>query len=402
MSEDLLTADVLTADSVPGYVAGRAALRGLVDPETVVASEVGDGNLNLVFRCADAAGRRLVLKQALPYVRLVGPEWPMTVARAAREANAIRAHSALSDDVLRLIDFDEARHVLALQDLSDHEVFRTRLNEAGPHADVVERLTEYVADVAFGTSFLALGEEEFRRRAAAAINPELCAITENLILTEPYLGAARNSVRPALEPQLAALQADADWVAAAMEMKHRYLSCQEVLLHGDLHTGSVFVRGSGAGLSVKAFDPEFAWYGPVGFDLGLLWANMLFAGVRAAALGQPDRARSLLRTVECGWTRFAARMWQRWPGRLAPARYPDAFLARWLPEIKRDAFGFAGCEAARRTIGLAKVSDLESLDDREYGIAGAVMLRFSRLLLVDRTTVSFDDLVDLGLSAIDD
>ena len=59
-----------------------------------------------------------------------------------------------------------------------------------------------------------------------------------------------------------------------------------------------------------------------------------------------------------------------------------------------------GCEAARRTIGLAKVSDLESLDHRAYPIAGPVMPRFSRLLLVYPATVSFDDL-DLGLSAID-
>jgi len=57
-------------------------------------------NLNLVFRCVDAGRAASVLKQAVPYVRLVrGPEWPMTVARAAREANAIRTHAARSDDV---------------------------------------------------------------------------------------------------------------------------------------------------------------------------------------------------------------------------------------------------------------------------------------------------------------
>jgi len=396
---------VLSVDTVPGYVAGRPALRGLVDPETLAVSEVGDGNLNLVFRCADAAGRRLVLKQALPYVRLIGPDWPMTELRATREANAIRAHSAVSGDVCRLIDFDESRYVLALEDLSDHEVFRTRLNAGGPHGQVAERLAEYVAEVAFGTSFLGLGEEEFRRCAAATANPELCAITEDLVLTEPYLGAERNSVRPALEPVLAWLQVDAAWLAAAMAMKHRFLTGQEALLHGDLHTGSVFVRGgcggrggSGAGseadrLSVKAFDSEFACYGPIGFDLGLLWANMLFAGARAAALGEQDRARSLFGTVESSWRRFVARMWQRWPDRCSPAKYPDSYLTGWLPEILRDAFGFAGCEAARRTIGLAKVSDLETLEDDAYLVAGTAMLRLSRMLLVERNTLAFDSLV---------
>ena len=68
-----MTATSLSSDEVPGYLSGQPALRELVDPATLTVSEVGDGNLNLVFVCADAAGRRLVLKQALPYVRLVGP-----------------------------------------------------------------------------------------------------------------------------------------------------------------------------------------------------------------------------------------------------------------------------------------------------------------------------------------
>ncbi|GAA5160159.1 S-methyl-5-thioribose kinase [Pseudonocardia eucalypti] len=386
----------LTASEVPSYLAARPALCGLVDPATLTVSEVGDGNLNLVFICADGAGRRVVLKQALPYVRLVGPDWPMTEERATREANALRVHGQLSDNICRLIDFDADRYVLVLEDLSDHEVLRTRLNAGGPHAGVTEPLAEYVADVAFGTSFLALGEEEFRRRAAAAANPELCAITEDLILTEPFLGAARNSVRPSAEPLVAELQADPAWVDAAMAMKHRFVTVQEALLHGDLHSGSVFVRGTEGSpdFSVKAFDPEFAWYGPVGFDLGLLWANMLFAAARAEVLGDHARARDLVATCEITWDRFRTRLRGHWPDRRCPAKYPDAYLTRWLAEIRADALGFAGCEAARRTIGLAKVSDLETLDDPGYARAATAMLRSSRLLLLRRATLGFDQLVD--------
>jgi 5-methylthioribose kinase len=226
------------------------------------------------------------------------------------------------------------------------------------------------------------------------VNPELCAITEDLILTEPFLGARRNSVRPSLEPVVARLQADPGWVAAAMALKHRFVTAQEALLHGDLHTGSVFVRGSGADLSVKAFDSEFACYGPVGFDLGLLWANMLFAASRAHAIGRPDRATALAATCESSWRRFGARMAELWPKRRCPEKYPDAYLTSWLDLIRRDGFGFAGSEAARRTIGLAKVSDLESLDDDAYASAGTTMLRLSRLLLVERDTLTFDALTD--------
>ncbi|WP_028933244.1 S-methyl-5-thioribose kinase [Pseudonocardia spinosispora] len=382
----------LTVDEVPGYLAGRAALRGLVDPATLTVAEVGDGNLNLVFVCADAEGRGLVLKQALPYVRLVGPEWPMTEERATREAAAITAHCALSDSVCRLIDFDQERYVMALEDLSDHQVLRTRLNAGGPHAGVSELIGRYVADVAFGTSWLALGEEEFRRRAGAAINPELCLITEDLIFTEPYLGADRNSVRPCVAPLVSRLQADQAWVDAAMGMKHRFLTVAEALLHGDLHSGSVFVRGDGDQLSVKAFDSEFAFYGPIGFDLGLWWANLMFAGIRAAALGERSRAESLFEAVGSSWFSFRARMRELWPTRQAPGKYPDAYLTAWLRLIRQDGLGFAGCEAARRTIGLAKVSDLETLDDPEYRVAATAMLTLSRTLLVDRAVLTFDDL----------
>lgn len=380
---------MLAHDTVAEYVAGRPVLAAAVDPSTLEVAEVGDGNLNLVFVCRDGAGRGLVLKQALPYVRLVGPDWPMTELRADREAAVIRVHSAVSDDVCRLLDFDAEAHVLALENLSDHEVLRTRLNRGGPYAGVAERIGVFVADVAFGTSFLALGEEAFRMRAAAAANPELCAITEDLVVTEPFLGAPRNSVRPALQEAVDRLQADQEWVAAAMAMKFRFLTAQESLLHGDLHTGSVFVRGTGNELSVKTFDSEFACYGPVGFDLGLLWANMLAAAARAAALGEHRRAAELLGTLPASWAAFRDRLTQLWPGRRDPGKYPAAFLDHWLAQIRQDAFGFAGCEAARRIIGLAKVSDLESLDDAGYDIAAPMLLRWSRDLLVDRATITF-------------
>ncbi|MGC0421726.1 S-methyl-5-thioribose kinase [Embleya sp. AB8] len=381
---------ILTSAEVPAYVAARPALRDLIDPGTLTVTEVGDGNLNLVFVCADATGRRLVLKQALPYVRLVGPEWPMTEQRAVREAAALEVHGALSEHVCKLVDFDPEAYVLALEDLSDHEVFRTRLNAGGAHEGVPERLAEYLADVAFGTSIASLTEAEFRGRAAAAINPELCEITEDLVFTEPFLGAERNSVRPALDTLVAELRADPAWQAAAMAMKRSFLSTQETLLHGDLHTGSVFVRGSAhdGDLSVRAFDPEFACYGPIGFDLGMLWANLLFAGARAAALGESARAEALFGTLDTSWDTFTQRLRGHWPKRRASERYPDAYLDGWLTAIRADAFGFAGCEAARRTVGLAKVSDLETLDDARYAVVGTAMLRLSRTLLVDRATLT--------------
>ena len=51
-------------------------------------SEVGDGNLNLVFIVRGAAGG-IAVKQALPYVRLVGESWPLPLSRSHYEHLAL-------------------------------------------------------------------------------------------------------------------------------------------------------------------------------------------------------------------------------------------------------------------------------------------------------------------------
>lgn len=55
----------------------------------VEISEVGDGNLNLVF-IVKGPKNTVVVKQALPYVRCVGESWPLTLDRAFYEAAALQ------------------------------------------------------------------------------------------------------------------------------------------------------------------------------------------------------------------------------------------------------------------------------------------------------------------------
>ena len=74
--------NILTVDEIPAYLALRAEdspySERLNIGEIDSIEEVGDGNLNLVFIVRAVSGVGVVLKQSLPYVRLVGPDWPMT------------------------------------------------------------------------------------------------------------------------------------------------------------------------------------------------------------------------------------------------------------------------------------------------------------------------------------
>ena len=88
---------------------------------------------------------------------------------------------------------------------------------------------------------------------------------------------------------------------AGAVLKHRFMTHGEALIHGDLHTGSVMVGGG----RTVAIDPEFAFYGPVGFDLGAIWANAVIAAVRAVLLDRPADFRAhVAGIVAVSWRAF--------------------------------------------------------------------------------------------------
>ena len=389
-----MTYEFLTAESIPAYIAERPELVAVVDPSAITeVREVGDGNLNLVFIVNDAKGGAVVLKQALPYVRLVGPDWPMTPDRAKREVESLLLHGELAGELVpRIYLFDAERYIIAMEDLSDHLVWRGALMKGLRHEGVAARMGEYVADVAFGTSVLAVDPEEHKRRVAGSINPELCTITEDLVFTEPYVDAERNSYLPANAPDVAALAADEVMVREIGYAKWVFMTHAEALIHGDLHTGSVMVRAAegvdGPVSSAKAFDSEFAFYGPVAFDLGALWANYTLAGARAVALGDDDLAVWSLGLATQTWTRFEDRFLELWPTRRDPRVFTEGFATDLLARWRSETWLFAAAKMTRRIVGLAKVKDIETLDEGPRAGAARGILAVARQAVRDRHTDS--------------
>ena len=85
---------VLDDRSVAEHLGGVPAIRSRLggDPGAWQVREVGDGNLNLVFIVTGPKGDCCV-KQALPYVRLVGESWPLDLRRAWFEHRAASIQS---------------------------------------------------------------------------------------------------------------------------------------------------------------------------------------------------------------------------------------------------------------------------------------------------------------------
>lgn len=81
--------------------------------------------------------------------------------------------------------------------------------------------------------------------------------------TSPYLDTIVNTIK----------NEDNDLILAISELRHKFITSKEALIHGDLHTGSIMATEG----STKVIDPEFSFYGPIGFDNGAFIANILLS-----------------------------------------------------------------------------------------------------------------------------
>ena len=382
-----MTVRVLDVATVPAYIASQPHLAELVDTDTLTVSEVGDGNLNLVFIVTDAAGRSLTLKQSLPYVRMVGESWPLSQDRILAEGRGYDAAVALSpDSIADYYGLDEPNRTIAMEDLSGWTVWRRALNDGQLHPGAAATVGRHVARIAFGTSAFGLGTGDLKAAIAASANPELCKITEDLVFTHPYVDHPDNAWDEQIDADVLALREGA-LVDHAATLKYSFMTHAEALIHGDLHTGSVFVPPVAGPVAAKVFDLEFAFYGPVGFDLGALFANLLIAQARAAVIARPVEFQTWLGSlIGEVWGAFETEIRALWPTRVDPF-LSDAFLEDWLRRTWHEAVGFGGLKAIRRIVGLAKASDIQSLDTAERVTAARAVLRTAREWVETRDSI---------------
>ena len=380
--------EFLTKDNITDYLSSKRVFVKLIDANNLVEfKEVGDGNLNLVFIMKDSSGRGIVLKQALPYVRLVGPDWPMTPSRARIEAETTIIHSKFAKDLVpEIYDYDSDRFIIAMEDLSDHVVWRGALNSGLRFDGVAGPLGKYVAKTAFGTSIFGLGQEPHKLEVARAINPGLCLITEDLVFTEPYFENGRNSVLPSNEKDAQELANDKEMVNEIGLLKYKFMTAAESLIHGDLHTGSAMIKceDKKVAVSVKAIDSEFSFYGPIGFDLGALVANYTIAAARACALGNIEQMHWALSLGEQTWVEFEKEFRKLWPSRVDKRVFTDQLLEELIKTWRADTLGYAGAKMARRIVGLAKTSDIETLEPNVREGAARAVLQIARKTTKER------------------
>ena len=134
------------------------------------------------------------------------------------------------------------------------------------------------------------------------------------------------------------------------------------LLHGDLHSGSIFINET----DCKVLDPEFAFYGPMGYDIGNVIGNLFFS-LANKVFTSPEKQTVIAALTNCIEEVFdftQQKLARRYEELVTlPLYRVPAFREAWLAGVMADSIGYAGTEIIRRTVGDSKVMEIDIVTD---------------------------------------
>jgi 5-methylthioribose kinase len=403
----------LDNQTVLDYIRASDNLKAVfTNGDVLHAEEVGDGNLNLVFIVRNAANptEAMIIKQALPYLRVAGDSWPLTRERMRFESQALRLYNDLTPGLApQVYQYDEEMSLVAMEYLGKHEVMRRPLVARKRFPRFADHISTFLATILFKTSDLYLTGLDKKTLQATFINPHLCKIQEDFVFTNPYMESPENRWNPEIDAEVQAVRRNAPLKLAIAELKEMYMTRGQALIHSDLHTGSIMINAD----DTRVIDPEFSFFGPMGYDIGALLSNLVLNFASHYAHTPDPEARAsyqdyLLDTIREIWTQFAAKFEALWvahnTGELVPASYwsfsggAEAFAlyrAKYIRTLLQETAGLGACESLRRMMGIVSVWDISSIGNpRQRATAERFVIRVSSRWIMERGTFSsIDDLM---------
>lgn len=366
----------LEVSTIKNFIEQNEKIKNIIgDTNEIEVKEVGDGNLNLVF-FVESKKNSICIKQPLPYLRVL-KDWPLTLKRSYYEAEYMNIHSEhVSELMPKIYDFDPELCTITMEKLSPHIIMRHGLINGIKYERFAEDISTFMSKTLFFTSDLYLKAHQKKELNTKFImNTELCKITEDLIFTDPYMYNKNNRwSSPHLDKQKKEIENNNDLKIAVSRLKIKFMTETQSLLHGDLHTGSIMVSEN----DTKVIDPEFAFYGPMGFDIGALIANLLmnYFSQNGHEKNPGDRKnfkKWILNLIIEIWDKFEnkfSNLWDEYPeGDAYPFKMFDSKniikneQINYLQNIYYDSLGFAGAKIIRRIFGFAHNIDFDWIQD---------------------------------------
>jgi len=357
---------LLDCDEVISYVKEKNLFS---ENANLTVKEIGDGNINYIFKVENKIdGKSIVLKQADKLLRSSGR--PLDLTRSKIEANILRIENNLAPHYVPEIYFyDEIMCVLAMEDISEYKNLRTELIAGKIFLNFADNISEFLSRTLLLTTDLFMNKFEKKKNVKEFINPELCDISECLVFTEPYDNNKNRNIITIGNEEFVEnmLYKNEDLHFAILKLREKFMNYSQSLIHGDLHSGSIFINEKG----IKIIDPEFSFYGPMAYDIGNVIGNLYFPLYRAKFFMEDSKKKEefinwlekCILDIPILFSEKCKLLWEKYSNDklLKNKKFRDYYIEN----IVKDSLAYAGTEIIRRTVGDAKVLELTSLETSE-------------------------------------
>lgn len=340
------------------------------EAERLQGIEIGDGNINYVFKIwNEESGKSLIIKQADKLLRSSGR--PLDINRSRIEAEILKIQRTLAKDFIpEIYDYDETMCAIAMEDISEYKNLRKELMNGKTFKHLSENLAKFLAETLLPTTDLVIDRAEKKSRVIKFTNTELCDISEDLVFTEPYYNYKNRNIiidenKEFVEENL---YNNEKLKAQVGILRDNFMNHAQALIHGDLHSGSIFVNEKG----MKVIDPEFAFYGPMGYDIGNVIGNLFFSWANKyyKDRGNQEFLKWIEGTIKDTFDFTKEKISSKYDSIVEFELYNnDYFKEKYLKEIFADSLGYAGTEIIRRVVGDSKVMEITSVDDNDIRVS---------------------------------
>ncbi|WP_300716720.1 S-methyl-5-thioribose kinase [uncultured Brachyspira sp.] len=331
--------------------------------DNITCKEIGDGNINYVYRISNGK-ESIILKQAGVHTRSNSSGRILDINRNSREAEILSHYNnVLPNSAPKIIHIDRVMNLFVMEDLKDFLILRDALINGKIYNHLQEQLTDFLVESTLSTADFFMDAFDKKENAAKYVNKELCKISEELVFREPFFNVLNENVfsNELNEFVNDNLYNNKKLQLEAAKLKYEFMNNAQALIHGDLHTGSIFVNEN----YIKVMDCEFAFYGPIGYDLGTITANFLFAYVYHLNINKDKNYHSFLFNVINDIIRlFKSKFTAKFLNDSNDISVKnDDYIEYYLIDVLKTAFGICGLEILRRTTGCARVKEIESVDN---------------------------------------
>lgn len=345
------------------------------DLNGVRVDEISDGNINYIYRIINKKTRESYILKLADNATRVNPDGYLSPDRNGHEASVLQYYrGAVAGRTPEVFAINKKKHFFLMEDIVPSTSLRELLMRGDEPSELGIFLANFIVDSTFPLLDIISGNS--KKPCYPAYPKDLIKITEDLVFTFPYNDVRERNVY--IEENKAFLK---EKVCNNKKLQltsalccEKFKNYKQSLIHGDLHTGSVLVKYSKdenflSNVKMYVVDPEFAFYGPIAYDVGNVLAHLHFAKIYRFFTEKNDQKRAYSSSyynfqINSFMDTFYTRAMDTLKDKITNILYKtDAFITHYVNQIIDDSFVYAGLEIIRRITGSAKVAELESVTD---------------------------------------